>query len=910
MLRIQFQVNKLFQQVRWSEETTTQATLKLLIAEDDKSGLFRETVHILETLPRKRVRFATAERDFLSAMTDKVARTVLPKQIYNQLDEYRSRQRGIGGLETHQNGAGSTIPDDSAIGMPVIEKTDKVAVKRSKGAKILRKLSELGVQEAHEVLGNMYLFGKYQHPRNALKAFDHYHILSQDFGSPSGQRMVGLMYATGVGVERDYAKALLYLSFASIAGDTVAEQVLGYWHIMGIATPQNCDEAAYYYKNVAEKAVARYKSGPPGGLTMPLPRLRLPDQDGGIYGYGASGPSDPTMRTGPRANQGGALSTEDMLQYHRLQADDGDAPSQVLFGHIFYTGSFDVKQNFRRAMDFFRAAASQYPGAEAVNAEDAPESLKATASAAAQAMHFLGQMYWRGEGVQQNNITAREWFEKGAVDKNPACLNALAIMLMEGIGGVKVTSTVQEDYAITNADDEVRSMLQDYKKGTDFLKIAASKDNADAQARLGELCLEAGPKEYPQALKWFKAASKSRNIIALYHLGNMYMQGVGVSSPNCNYAVMYYKSVAETGDWHDPIVHAAQDDYKAGDMEGAFVRYLFAAERGYEVAQTNAAWMIDQGTYKFRTSNLVPDRSASPHETALVLWNRAANQGNVNARVKMGDYYFYGLGTHPNSAPQAGSDFSETVDSTTAEKDHTALAPRGDPVRAAIYYFVAADTEWSSIAMWNLGWMHETGLGVDQDYHLAKRFYDRCLETNPEAYLPVRLALAKLRVKMFAEYLLAGGPFSSSSGAPPSQVTPSTATPATAGQAGADIPLDQVQQPHLQSPHHPAQQQYDDDDDDDAFWSGRRHHAIDEDGQGSAEGIAIMFLCAVAAGLVIWRQQIQQQQQRAAAQAAQAAAPVPPQAAAAVVAVPPLVAESRAARATEVEVPAEAERVS
>jgi len=40
--------------------------------------------------------------------------------------------------------------------------------------------------------------------------------------------------------------------------------------------------------------------------------------------------------------------------------------------------------------------------------------------------------------------------------------------------------------------------------------------------------------------------------------------------------------------------------------------------------------------------------------------------------------------------------------------------------------------------------MHENGLGLRRDIHLAKRFYDMASETSSEAYVPVLLALFKL----------------------------------------------------------------------------------------------------------------------------------------------------------------------
>ncbi len=40
--------------------------------------------------------------------------------------------------------------------------------------------------------------------------------------------------------------------------------------------------------------------------------------------------------------------------------------------------------------------------------------------------------------------------------------------------------------------------------------------------------------------------------------------------------------------------------------------------------------------------------------------------------------------------------------------------------------------------------MHEHGLGVPRDLHLAKRYYDQSLTQSPDSVVPVRLALLKL----------------------------------------------------------------------------------------------------------------------------------------------------------------------
>ena len=91
----------------------------------------------------------------------------------------------------------------------------------------------------------------------------------------------------------------------------------------------------------------------------------------------------------------------------------------------------------------------------------------------------------------------------------------------------------------------------------------------------------------------------------------------------------------------------------------------------------------------------------SPYPRALASFQRAALQGIVSARVKVGDYYFYGQGT--------------AVDEKLA----------GDNYREA------AESHGNGQAFFNLGWMHHHGVGLDKDMHLAKRFYDQAIEVSP-----------------------------------------------------------------------------------------------------------------------------------------------------------------------------------
>lgn len=88
-----------------------------------------------------------------------------------------------------------------------------------------------------------------------------------------------------------------------------------------------------------------------------------------------------------------------------------------------------------------------------------------------------------------------------------------------------------------------------------------------------------------------------------------------------------------------------------------------------------------------RFSPIIPSNDTA--QLALTQWTRAAAQRNIDALVKVGDYYYHGLG------------ISNDTESIRLEK-------------AARYYQSAADTQMSALAMWNLGWMYENGVGVPQ----------------------------------------------------------------------------------------------------------------------------------------------------------------------------------------------------
>ncbi|XP_038662837.1 protein sel-1 homolog 1-like isoform X3 [Scyliorhinus canicula] len=337
----------------------------------------------------------------------------------------------------------------------------------------------------------------------------------------------------------------------------------------------------------------------------------------------------------------GEVMDLDLYQYYQFIAEKGDLQSQVGLGQLHLTGGKGIEQDYEKAFYYLSKAA--YGGST-------------------NALGFLGKMYSEGnEIVHQNNETALMYFKMAAERGSPIGLTGLGLAYLYG-KGVSV----------------------DYEEALKYFKKAADKGWVDAQFQLGVMHY-AGlgvKRDYKMAVKYFHHASQAGHALALYNLAQMYGSGTGVVR-SCLTAAELYKNVCERGQWTERFL-SAYFAYKANYIDSAFLQYLFLAEQGYEMAQSNAAYILEYG-YSY-------------------------------ARIKLGDYYYYGYGTN--------------VDYETA----------------AIHYRLAAEQQHSAQAMFNLAYMYEHGLGAEQDLHLAKDSYDLAAETSTDAYIPVFLALCKLGV--------------------------------------------------------------------------------------------------------------------------------------------------------------------
>ena len=367
---------------------------------------------------------------------------------------------------------------------------------------------------------------------------------------------------------------------------------------------------------------------------------------------------------------------DDVLQYYEHSALKGSVDAQLTLGHLHYHGARGLPADVDKAFQYYSKAAGAGEPAAFAN---------------------LGNMYAQGVGVAQDNATALEYFRRGAAKDHPPSQNGLGYMYMHGHG-----------------------VTRDYKKALEYFKAAAERGNAEAQFNLGAMHIGGMGvrKAHDKALHYFTLSAHQGHTLALYNLGQMHLNGLGAPR-SCPVGAQFLKAVAERGAWGAQLeeAHAA---LQTSGPELALILYASLAEGGFELAQANAAFLLDQHYLHRPEVPLLGMNADKLAEAANYMYRLAAQQGNVEAELKLGDYCYYGWGQ------------------------------KADLEAAVAHYRTAAESR-SAQAMFNLAYMYAHGLGLTRDYHLAKRHYDIALETAVEAWAPVTLALLELKALQWWE---------------------------------------------------------------------------------------------------------------------------------------------------------------
>ncbi|KAK3273346.1 hypothetical protein CYMTET_18412 [Cymbomonas tetramitiformis] len=442
--------------------------------------------------------------------------------------------------------------------------------------------------EALYAMGEIYQLGKGV-DQDLEQSFEFF-LQAAQLGHPPSQEEVGLLYSAGLGTKVDTPRALLYLYFASAANQTRAQLALGYRHMYGFSVPKSCQAAVMYYSQAAQDVISSARGH---GNHPSIEKIRLSIDHDSNYNPGRE---------------------QDMVQYYQYSADMGNTDAQTAIGQLFNFGARGMEQDYEQALHYFMQASQAGDGDAAAH---------------------LGHMYANGLGVEADNATALEYFRKGAEKGHPHAMYGLGYMYLTGSG-----------------------LEKNLKKAHQYFSQAATDGSPDAQFHLGVMALQGmlSAPDYGKAFHHFNTASHQGHLLAIYNLAMMQLGGVGVPV-SCKNALQLMKSVSERGPWSQ-LIEEAHSNYLSGNAAVATTLYLKAAEMGLELGQSNGAWLLDRRARRGRgkvvavTWCLQEDGEEKWHKRALHYHELAADQGNTNSLLQIGDAHYYGKGT-PEDIPKS-----------------------------------------------------------------------------------------------------------------------------------------------------------------------------------------------------------------------------------------------------------------
>ncbi len=234
----------------------------------------------------------------------------------------------------------------------------------------------------------------------------------------------------------------------------------------------------------------------------------------------------------------------------------------------------------------------------------------------------------------------------------------------------------------------------------------AEQGDAPSQIDLGT-SYESGkgmPKDFGEAVKWYRKAADQGHAQGQYKLGRMYYGGNGVERDYQKAFELYRKSAeqnyapaqASLGYMYDKGLGVPKDDQEAVNW------YRKSADQGQAIAQNNLGVMYQSGRGVERD-----------YQKALELYRKAAARDHAAAQCNLGIMCKKGYGT-PKDEKEAVSWFRKSADQGYAG------------------------------GQYNLAWMYHQGVGVAENRQEALKWYQKAAAQGHEE---AKKALSLMNVK-------------------------------------------------------------------------------------------------------------------------------------------------------------------
>ena len=415
-------------------------------------------------------------------------------------------------------------------------------------------------------IGYMYAegLGVYKDYQKALEWYEE----AADRGSILAMNIIGKMYWNGVGVRQDFEQAMGWFKEAAARGNALAMARIGSMYLEGMGVNEDYQQAMDWLERAADAGNANamfcigamfeegqgtarnirdakywYNEAANRGIEEAKRRLGdLENKEDEARKKNNTVREETTTRIIAEGEVPSAIRDKIQRQEKTLQNNDViEREVKLPKDYFALAENFKKEKDYIKAMEYYRIAA------------DAGDP---------RAMENIGRIYRFGWGVRQDDQQAMKWYER-AFDAG----NATATIAMTEIG---------DGYCDGTSFGCQQAMLW-YKK-------AADAGNADAMNKIGMMYVKGlAGRDYQQAMKWYERAADTGNFIAMINIGKMYEYGFGVKQ-DYQQAIEWYKKATDAGYEISQIIKdylgLADKSKKEKDYAKAIECYKIAAHVG------------------------------------------------------------------------------------------------------------------------------------------------------------------------------------------------------------------------------------------------------------------------------------------------------------------------------------------
>ncbi|KAG0681026.1 ERAD-associated protein [Pichia californica] len=642
---------------------------------------------------------------------------------------------------------------------------------------------------AHFMLGIFYstgLFGKFQ--RDEAKGLIHY-TFSSDLGSIQAQMALAHKYMFGISVTQNYQLAVYYFSL-------VFQKTEKY--IATLQTEVNKN------KTDTKESILLFEPN------FDKFSIRWSDSVGGLYGDKTSESSDSiryfetfTEYENIKKYKSGTLDDSD--DYPVGGDDTVDAFSLFYFAtqknyHGDYLHARDFNSSFKYAQICVQNGFLEPEIKEFISSiENIDETLKTggmgnikfelsihddpspLAIFVGRCSQYLGHMYLRGQGTQVDYEKALYYLNMGkSLSLTNLFKNDIGLINYYGLGVPENHERAKQIF-----QDGIKLASSRYYKASVLIDQVEEKLNPASSTYVDNTIYS------------LLSSSASYNMMARRKLLELYENNK--LDMNQDTMIAYYNSYLKLFenmyfDFKIPFfafINAKTDDVKSNNMWIALIGMAIESELGYETAQSSLGSILYPTVGKFSSkkfrnskdnySNVYTPKRFQEAVSYFELSARHSNRDSINF---LGDMYYNGLYNIPNVDDPIWSkqwwsyalpvSAEENLLTSLIKSIFNSLLKVTLPLKFKIYnllnwnnkiqlesaicliprdlsksisYYQDSASMWSPIGSFNVGWAYEYGIGVTQDLHLAKRYYDNVLASSDAGYISVKVAVFRVRLK-------------------------------------------------------------------------------------------------------------------------------------------------------------------